>query len=58
MSVAKRMIEQELNEEEGNEEIQKDLDAEIRQEVEDEEEVDPRSCQYCGQYPCDCWRDV
>ena len=19
---------------------------------------DPRHCPYCGQYPCDCWRDV
>lgn len=19
---------------------------------------DPRHCIYCGQYPCDCWRDV
>jgi len=26
-------------------------------ECEDVDE-DPRHCIYCGQYPCDCWRDV
>lgn len=25
---------------------------------EEDEDDDPRHCIYCGQYPCDCWRDV
>jgi hypothetical protein len=38
--------------------IRKDITASpVFLECEDVDD-DPRHCIYCGQYPCDCWRDV